>query len=87
VINDADQVAFWTRIQAEGGEPVEAIFLASAGESIKIVAVGDPLPFGGVVRGLSGFSLNDRGQVAFNAVGEGLFLASPTAGGERRDPM
>jgi hypothetical protein len=77
VINDSGDTAFWARVRVGDRAPVEAIFVASEGEVRRVVAVGDPLPSGGTVQGLAGFSLNDRGQVAFYAVGEGLFLASP----------
>lgn len=78
IVNTFGNVAFRARVARGDGEPVEAIFVATAdGDVRRVVAVGDELPNGKTVRGFAGFSFNDVGQVAFYAVGEGLFLATP----------
>lgn len=78
-INAAGDVAFKALVRANDGTEVAGIFLATATGIVRVVAEGDPLPAGGTVQRLTSFSLNDRGQVAFYAVGQGAFLATPRA--------
>jgi hypothetical protein len=80
-VNASGQVAFYATMLRS--KATEGIFLASAGHVVKIAAVGDPVPGGGM---LSAFArhplpaLNDAGAVAFGAsvtsarAGEGVFL-------------
>ena len=81
-INDNSAVAFMSLVN--GGSSPEAIFLASPRAMIKVVGVGDRLPTGEKIRGISTFSLNNLGQIAFFAHGAanlthplGVYLATP----------
>jgi len=82
-VNSRGQVAFYASVAR--AKASEGIFLATASQIAKVVAVGDAVPGGGV---LSEFArhplpaLNDAGKVAFGAsvagarATEGIFLAA-----------
>jgi hypothetical protein len=83
-INDNGAVAFL--IKVKGGDSPEAIFLASTKAVVKVVAIGDTLPTGETIGGITSFSLNNLGQVAFfahrNRFGDkpiGVYLATPAS--------
>lgn len=81
-INANSAVAFKAKIQ--GGSSKKAIFLASPKAMVKVVAVGDTVPTGEVIREIDTFALNDNGEVAFFAYGTknqelplGVYKATP----------
>jgi hypothetical protein len=44
---------------------------------VKVVAAGDALPTGETVREVTGYALNNAGQVAFTSSLQGAYLATP----------
>jgi hypothetical protein len=85
-LNDNGAVAFQVRVA--GGSAPEAIFLASPKAMVKVVAIGDRLPTGERLRGISAFALNNLGQIAFFAHSNGgilhpvgVYLATPVSPG------
>lgn len=83
-INDNGTVALMANVA--GDVSTEAVFLASPKAIVKVVAIGDRLPSGEKIRGITSFALNNLGQIAFfaNASGSllnpsplGVFLATP----------
>ena len=77
-LNNSGEVAFGAMVTNSKGEATQAIFLVSQGQLTRIVADGAPAPGGGVfalnVGMFPPLSLNDKGEVAFeaNIVGEGV---------------
>ncbi len=69
-LNDRGTAAFLATIR-RGRESVEAIYRASSGKLIKVVAQGDAAPAGGAFAGFGVPALNNAGAVAFAAVVEG----------------
>ena len=69
-LNNVGQVAFGATVSISGVAQ-QGIFLASAGDTIAVVADGDPSPGGGVfalaVGAFGAPSLSDKGEVAFGA--------------------
>ena len=55
-----------------GGSAPEAIFLASPKAMVKVVAIGDRLPTGEKLPGVSAFATNNLGQIAFFAHSNGV---------------
>jgi hypothetical protein len=81
-VNNNGQVAFYATVLRSRAK--EGIFLATADHIVKVAAVGDSVPGGGVLSAFSNHpipSLNDSGTVAFGAAvtsaqtGEGIFMA------------
>ena len=69
-LNDHGDVAFLATVR-RGRESVGAIYRASAGKLIKIVAQGAAAPAGGTFAGFGMPALNKAGAIAFAAVVEG----------------
>jgi hypothetical protein len=81
-INNNGAVAFKAKVK-DGSSPL-GIFLASPRAIVKVVAVGDRLPSGEVIKEIDTFALNDKGEVAFFAYAKkgeknplGIFKAAP----------
>jgi hypothetical protein len=81
-VNNHGAVAFKAKV--DGART--ALFPASPGAMVKVVATGDQLDGGATVRLIDTFALNDRGQVSFFAYGRadktrplGVFVATPRA--------
>jgi hypothetical protein len=81
-VNATGQVAFYATILRN--KATEGIFVAGGGPIVKVAAVGDSVPGGGVLSEFAKHpmpSLNDSGTVAFGAAltsghaGEGIFIA------------
>ncbi|MBI4604225.1 MAG: hypothetical protein HY721_19880 [Planctomycetes bacterium] len=71
-LNDRGQIVFDATV--DGGSSPLGIFISQGGGSVKVVAVGDPTPQGGVFGELSSPTINDLGCIAF--VGLTRFLSS-----------
>jgi hypothetical protein len=84
LINGRGQVLFKAEALTSTGKKRLALFLATSQAAIKVVAVGDRMPNGYVVRDLWGYSLNEQGHVLFEGRAQsgtnyirGTFLARP----------
>jgi hypothetical protein len=72
VMNARDEIAFMGELGTLGNS--RGIFLHSGGGNVAIARPGDPMPGGGniqtvnPVQSMGNYSLNNRGQVSFNAV-------------------
>ncbi len=87
-INDRGDVLLLGFVDVGAGTSIAELFLSSRGELTRIVGPGDSMPGGGRIAflgaalaiGPSQFSLNNRGDIAFNATlddgDEGLYVMS-----------
>lgn len=65
LMNARGQVLFKAKARDREGKARVGLFLGSPSSRVKVVATGDRLPHGGEVVEIIKYSLNERGQVAF----------------------
>ncbi len=79
MINDAGAVLFAATTILPDGRERTGLFLSDGTATVKVVAQGDRLPSGMRLDEVLAYDLNDRGQVAFYAQSDALYIAEPVA--------